>query len=109
EYQFGVEYEQSSASQGAYLHNIQTGRNIKRMDVFSKLHYLDTPCRNIGVASQKVEQTDTGIACKTFVNHLQGGHTPTNDTILAGQVIITDAFFINIAIGVDISVINTVQ
>jgi hypothetical protein len=81
------------------------------MDIVAVLHDLDATDGHIGGAAQQIKQTDSGVAGKTLIDHLERWHSPTHDTLMAGQIIWPYAIsiLIGIVFGLDITVINTVQ
>src|SRR5690606_25118171 len=107
--QLGVQNEQAGATQRAQLHQIQAGRDVKRMDVFAKLENLDAARGNVRIAPQQIEQADAGVAGETFVDHFQGRHAAPDDPVLTGQVIASDAGIIDVVLRIDIAVVDAVE
>src|SRR3989338_10543177 len=109
EHQFGVENKQAGTAQRLHLHQVEAGRNIQRVYVLAEFHHLHTAHRHVGGTTQQIEHTDAGVAGKTLVDHLKRWHAPTDNPVLAGQVILFDASRFGFVLGFNQAVINAMQ
>src|SRR5690606_13632455 len=106
EYQARVEDEQRDAAQGLHLHQIEAGRDVQRMHVLAEFHHLHAAHRNVRRATQQVEHADPGVAGKALVDHFQGRHASTDDAVLAGQVVASDAPLGGQVFGIDEAIVD---
>jgi hypothetical protein len=86
-YQRGLAHNQTAASQGANRHNIEVGRHRYLTQERAVAVHRHWTHRNLWAFSDEVKQTHAQISCESLVHDLQGGHPPTNNTLLAGYIV----------------------
>jgi hypothetical protein len=111
EHQLGIHHEQRGAPQRLDLDHIQAGGHEQGVHVFGELAHLHAAHGDLGGAAQQVEQADAQVPRKTLVDHLQRGHAPAHDPVLAGEVVPPGYAVVGLqlGLGVHIAAVHPVQ
>ncbi|MNE44809.1 hypothetical protein D3C80_1390570 [compost metagenome] len=81
---------QAVAAQGADRDDIEIGGHRQVAQEGAVALHRHRADRDFGAAANEVEQADAEIARKPFVDDFHGGHAPTHDAFLAGDVVVAD-------------------
>src|SRR5690606_18947922 len=109
EHQLGLEHDQAHAAQRLEAHQVEVGRHVQRVHVLAELDQVDAAHGDVGRAPDQVEQADAPQAHEALVDHLQGGHAPADDAVLAGEVVRPRGARVRLRLGVDRAGIHAVQ
>ncbi|MNT60032.1 hypothetical protein D3C72_1975890 [compost metagenome] len=69
------------------MHQVEVGRHHQVTDELAVLQHPYRPDRDLGIAAQEVEKTDTQITRETLVDNLERRHPAADNAFLAADVI----------------------
>ena len=85
--QVGLEHHQARAPHRLCGDQVEIGRHHQVAHELGVFLHLDWSHRDLGVAVHVIEQADTEITRKALIDELHGGHAPTHDAFLSGEVV----------------------
>jgi hypothetical protein len=99
------------AAQRLDLHHVQAGGHEQGVHVLGELAHLHAAHRDLGGAAQQIEQADAQVTRKAVVDHLQRGHAPAHDPVLAGEVVLAGGrrHGPGLGLGVHVTAVHPVQ